>query len=148
MKINNVIPDEYLVSKGHSYFVLTLLFLLMVFDFIDRQILAAILPFIKADWGLSDTQLGMLISSVNIAIAVLAMPAAVVVDRWSRTKSIGIMAILWSIATAACGLANNFIQMFLARLLIGIGEAGYVPGGNAMLSTVFPLYFHTACVRR
>ncbi|MDH4479593.1 MAG: MFS transporter [Rhodoferax sp.] len=138
MKINNVIPDEYLVSKGHSYFVLTLLFLLMVFDFIDRQILAAILPFIKADWGLSDTQLGMLISSVNIAIAVLAMPAAVVVDRWSRTKSIGIMAILWSIATAACGLANNFIQMFLARLLIGIGEAGYVPGGNAMLSTVFP----------
>lgn len=134
----NPSTDDYLVSKGHSHLVLILLFLLMVFDFVDRQVLSAILPFIKSDWALSDTQLGMLVSAVNVAIAVLALPIAVVVDRWSRTKTMSFMAVIWSGATAACGLANNFGHMLLARLLIGAGEAGYVPGGNAMLATVFP----------
>lgn len=131
-------PDGYLVPPRHAHGVLVLLFLLMAFDFIDRQVLAALLPAIKADWALSDTQLGLLVSSVNVAIAVLALPTAVIVDRWSRTRTIGTMAVLWSLATAACALAGSFVQMLVARFMVGAGEAGYSAGGNALLGALYP----------
>ena len=130
--------DDYLVPRRQAHCVLGLLFLLMVFDFIDRQVLASLLPAIKLEWSLSDRQLGMLVSAVNVAIAILALPVAVVVDRWSRTRAIGIMAVFWSLATAACMLAGNFTQMLVARFAIGTGEAGYVAGGNALLSALYP----------
>jgi MFS transporter, Spinster family, sphingosine-1-phosphate transporter len=130
--------DEYLVSKGHAYYVLVLLFLLMAFDFIDRQVLASLLPAIKAEWSLSDTQLGMLVSSVNVAIAVLALPVALLTDRWSRKKTIGIMSVFWSLATMACSLAGSFPQLLIARFAVGTGEAGYSAGGSALLGTIFP----------
>ena len=131
--------DEYLVPRRQAHGVLALLFLLMAFDFIDRQVLASLLPAIKLEWALSDRQLGMLVSAVNVAIALLALPVAVVVDRWSRTRAIGIMAVFWSLATAACMLAGNFTQMLAARFAIGTGEAGYVAGGNALLSALYPV---------
>ena len=62
--------DEYLVPKRQAHYVLVLLFLLMAFDFIDRQVLASLLPAIKLEWNLSDQQLGMLVSAVNVAIAI------------------------------------------------------------------------------
>lgn len=130
--------DEYLVSKGHAYFVLTLLFLLMAFDFIDRQVLASLLPAIKAEWSLSDTQLGMLVSSVNVSIALLALPVALLTDRWSRRNTIGIMSVFWSLATIACSFAGNFYQLLIARFAVGVGEAGYSAGGSALLGNLFP----------
>jgi MFS transporter, Spinster family, sphingosine-1-phosphate transporter len=131
-------PDEYLVSKGHAYYVLVLLFLLMAFDFIDRQVLASLLPAIKAEWSLSDTQLGMLVSSVNVAIALLALPVALLTDRWSRKNTIGIMSVFWSLATVACSFAGNFYQLLIARFAVGTGEAGYSAGGSALLGNLFP----------
>lgn len=131
-------PDGYLISRRHAHGVLLLLFVLMLFDFIDRQVLAALLPYIKLEWSLSDTQLGGLVSAVNAAIAILAFPTAVVVDRWSRTKSIGVMAVIWSLATAACSFATGFHQMLVARFLVGTGEAGYAAAGNSLLAAVYP----------
>jgi len=136
MKQND--DNGYLVPPRQAHLVLVLLFLLMAFDFIDRQVLAAVLPKIKEDWGISDTQGGMLVSVVNVAIALLALPTAIVTDRWSRTKSIGIMAVVWSTATGVCALAGNFWHMLIARFMVGAGEAGYVAGGNALLSTFYP----------
>ncbi|HEY4079653.1 MAG TPA: MFS transporter [Burkholderiaceae bacterium] len=130
--------DDYLISKGHAWCVLLLLFFLMAFDFIDRQVLAAVLPYIKKDWALSDTQLGLLVSAVNIAIAALAFPTALIADKWSRTKSMSAMAVTWSLATAACALASNFYHLLAARLMIGAGEAGYTSSGNALLAASFP----------
>ena len=130
--------DSYLYSKQHAWYALFLLFVLMLFDFIDRQVLSSLLPFIKAEWKLSDTELGALVSVVNVAIALLAVPVSVLVDRWSRTKCIGGMAILWSLATAACAVAGNFGQMLVARFFIGAGEAGYAAGGASLLSASFP----------
>ena len=130
--------DGYLVSKGHAYYALTLLFLLMAFDFIDRQVLASLLPSIKADWDLSDTQLGILVSAVNVSIAILALPVAIIVDRWSRKKTIGIMAVIWSLATVGCSFAGSYTQLVIARLGVGAGEAGYSAGGSAYLGNVFP----------
>lgn len=94
---------------------------------------------IERDWGISHTQSGMLVSAVYWAIVLLTFPVSLLVDRWSRTKTIGIMAIMWSVATALCALTGNFVQLFMARLLIGVGEAGYAPGGSAMISGLYPI---------
>jgi MFS family permease len=126
------------ISKRQSYLIFTLLFLLYMFDYIDRLVVSSLFPFIKAEWDLSDTQCGMLISSVYWSILVFTLPVSVLIDRWSRKKSIAIMALLWSMATAACAFTRSFPQLFAARTAIGIGEAGYAPGGTAMLSALFP----------
>lgn len=129
----------YLFSKGYSNYVFVLLFLLYMFDYIDRTVVTSMFTSIEADLGITHTQSGMLVSAVYWAIVLLTFPVSILVDRWSRTKTIGIMAIVWSLATALCALTGNFIQLFLARMLIGVGEAGYAPGGSAMISGLYPI---------
>lgn len=129
----------YLFSKGYSNYVFVLLFLLYMFDYIDRSVVTSMFTSIERDWGITHTQSGMLVSAVYWAIVILTFPVSILVDRWSRTKTIGIMAIMWSFATALCALTGNFVQLFMARLLIGIGEAGYAPGGSAMISGLYPI---------
>ena len=110
-----------------------------MFDYIDRMVVTSMFTSIEKDWGISHTQSGLLISAVYWAIVILTFPISILVDRWSRTKTIGIMAIMWSLATALCALTGNFVQLFMARMLIGIGEAGYAPGGSAMISGLYPI---------
>jgi MFS family permease len=129
----------YLFSKRYSNYVFVLLFLLYMFDYIDRTVVTSMFTSIEADLGISHTQSGMLVSAVYWAIVLLTFPVSILVDRWSRTKTIGIMAVVWSLATVLCALTGNFIQLFLARMLIGVGEAGYAPGGSAMISGLYPL---------
>jgi MFS family permease len=135
-------PDDrqgYLFSKRYSNYVFTLLFLLYMFDYIDRMVVTNMFVSIEKDWGITHTQSGLLVSAVYWAIVLLTFPVSILVDRWSRSKTIGIMAIMWSFATALCALTGNFVQLFMARLLIGIGEAGYSPGGTAMISGLYPM---------
>lgn len=129
----------YLFTKRYSNYVFALLFLLYMFDYIDRTVVTSMFTSIEADLGISHTQSGMLVSAVYWAIVLLTFPVSLLVDRWSRTKTIGLMAILWSLATALCALTGNFIQLFFARMLIGVGEAGYAPGGSAMISGLYPI---------
>jgi MFS family permease len=105
---------------------------------VDRQVLAALLPYIKEEYNLSDTQLGMLVSIVNISIATLVVPTGYLVDRWSRKKMMAIMVFVWSLATAACGLAQNFTSLFMARFFVGAGEAGYAPASQSLMAASFP----------
>jgi MFS family permease len=116
-----------------------LLFLLYMFDYIDRMVVTSMFTSIERDWGISHTQSGLLVSAVYWAIVILTFPVSILVDRWSRTKTIGVMAIMWSLATALCALTGNFVQLFMARMLIGVGEAGYAPGGSAMISGLYPI---------
>jgi len=129
----------YLFSKGYSNYVFVLLFLLYMFDYIDRMVVTSMFTTIEQEWGITHTQSGLLVSAVYWAIVLLTFPISILVDRWSRTKTVGVMAIMWSIATALCALTGNFTQLFLARLLIGVGEAGYAPGGSAMISGLYPI---------
>jgi MFS family permease len=129
----------YLFSKRYSNYVFMLLFLLYMFDYIDRMVVTSMFTSIERDWGISHTQSGLLVSAVYWAIVLLTFPVSILVDRWSRTKTIGVMAIMWSMATAICALTGNFVQLFMARLLIGVGEAGYAPGGSAMISGLYPI---------
>ncbi len=136
---NPVAPQGYLFSKGYSNYVFVLLFLLYMFDYIDRSVVTSMFSSIEADWGISHKQSGMLMSAVYWAIVALTFPVSILVDRWSRTKTIGLMAVIWSLATALCAFTGNYVQLFMARLLIGVGEAGYAPGGSAMISGLYPL---------
>jgi predicted MFS family arabinose efflux permease len=132
------VPEGYLFSKAYSHYVFILLWLLYFFDYVDRMVVVSLFPFLKRDWGLTDAQCGALVSAVYWAIVLFSFPISIVIDRWSRKKSIGIMAVLWSMATAACSFTKSFGQLFVARTAIGLGEAGYAPGGTAMISALYP----------
>jgi MFS family permease len=132
-------PKGYLFSLRYSNYVFMLLFLLYMFDYIDRMVVTSMFTHIEHDWGITHTQSGLLVSAVYWAIVILSFPVSLLVDRWSRAKTIGVMAIMWSLATALCALTGNFVQLLLGRMLIGIGEAGYAPGGTAMISGLYPV---------
>lgn len=137
--MNNVIaPKEYKLSKRSSYYIFALLFLLYFFDYVDRTIVTSLAPFIQKEWGLTDTQSGLLMSVVYWSIVAFVFPVSILVDRWSRKKTIGVMALLWTVATVACAFTKTFPQLLIARSAIGVGEAGYAPAGTAMLSGLFP----------
>ena len=119
--------------------VLVILLLAYIFNFIDRQIIGVLAKPIQAELGLTDTQLGLM---GGIAFALfysgLAIPIAWLADRKSRVNIIAGSVALWSLFTAACGLAQNFWQLFLARMGVGIGEAGGVAPSYALVSDYFP----------
>ena len=129
---------EFQVTKGYSYYVFFLLFLLYIFNYIDRMVIASLLPYIKAEWTLTDAQTGWFASIVTLMMTLFVFPAALLVDRWSRKKAIAIMGILWGIASALCGFAQSFINLILMRSAVGVGEAAYSSGGTAMISAYFP----------
>jgi MFS family permease len=136
------IPEDrtgYLFSKSYSNYVFILLFLLYLFDYADRMVVNSMFTSIQKDWFITDTQCGWLVSVIYLAIGILTFPVSILVDRWSRTKTIGIMAIVWSLATALCAFTGNYVQLFMARIIIGFGEAGYAPGGSALISGMYPI---------
>ncbi len=130
--------SEGAFPRSSARFTFVLLFLLYMFDYIDRMVVVSLFPFLREDWGLTDVQCGLLVSAVYWSILLFAFPVSVLIDRWSRKKCIGIMSLLWGAATLACAFVQNFSQLFAARAAIGIGEAGYAPGGTAMISALFP----------
>lgn len=119
--------------------VLLILLLAYIFNFIDRQIIGILAVPIKAELALSDAQLGLM---GGIAFALfysgLAIPIAWLADRRSRVNIIAASVALWSAFTAACGLAQNFWHLFLARMGVGIGEAGGVAPSYGLISDFYP----------
>jgi MFS family permease len=98
----------------------------------------SLFPYIKAEWGLTDKQLGGLVSVVSITVALGALPIALLADRTSRVKSIVAMAAVWSLATISCMFTRNYSTLFAARAMVGLGEAGYGSVGAALIATHFP----------
>ncbi len=132
------VPREYKLSTRSAYYIFALLFLLYFFDYVDRTIVTSLAPFIREEWKLTDTQSGLLMSVVYWSIVAFVFPVSILVDRWSRKKTVGVMALFWTAATVACAFTKTFPQLLAARSMIGIGEAGYAPAGTAMLSGLFP----------
>ncbi len=122
----------------YGWIVFALSFGLLISDYMARQVLNAVFPLLKAEWALSDAQLGGLSSVVAVAVGVLTFPLSLAADRWGRVKSLTAMAMLWSVATLLCGMAQSYSQMFLGRLLVGVGEAAYGSVGIAVVIAVFP----------
>ncbi len=119
--------------------VLAMLILVYAFNFLDRQILSILAQPVKADLGFTDTQMGAL-GGLAFALfySTMAIPLGVLADRTSRSGIIGISLVVWSMFTALCGMAGNFMQMFLFRLGVGIGEAGGVAPSHALITGSFP----------
>ena len=130
--------DSYLIGRGPAWFAFAMTLALMLFDYIDRQVIVSLFPYMKADWGLSDKQLGALVSVVSVTVALGALPVALIADRASRVKSIVVMATAWSLATISCMFTRNYGQLLAARAVVGLGEAGYGSVGAALIASVFP----------
>ena len=127
------------VSPAYANYVLGLLFVVYVFNFIDRQILAILLEAIKADIGASDTQMGILSGFAFALFYTFAgIPIARLADRSSRRSIIAAGLAVWSAMTATCGLASTFFQLALARVGVGIGEAAGSPPSHSLISDYFP----------
>ncbi|MDM0111248.1 MFS transporter [Variovorax sp. J22R133] len=125
-------------SRIYALSVFALTFGLMLSDYLSRQVIGAVIPALKAEWGLLDSQLGMLVSVVSLVVGLLVVPMSLAADRWGRVKSITLMAFVWCLATIACGLAQSYGQLLWARAFVGLGEAAYGAAGAALLAHVFP----------
>lgn len=135
--------DQWPGSRRYAWIVFALVVGLMLSDYLSRQVINAVFPFLKVDWALSDTQLGSLVSVVALVVGVMTFPVSLVADRVGRVRSATAMALVWGLATIACGLSGNFLSMFVARALVGLGEAGYGSAGGAILTSVFPKRMHS-----
>ena len=131
--------DQKTLSKSYRSFALVLLTTVYGFNFIDRQIVGILAPFIQEDLGLTNTQLGLLI---GLAFATfytcVAIPIAWLADRYSRVNILSIALATWSGFTALTGMAGNFMQMGFARMGVGIGEAGGSPPSHSIISDMYP----------
>jgi MFS family permease len=134
--VTETADERALRRRGLTLALLTLTYF---FSFMDRQILAILLEAIKADLKLSDTQLGLLSGLVfAIFYATLGIPIARLADRSSRRNIVAVSLAVWSVMTAACGLAQNFTQLMLARIGVGVGEAGSGPPSHAIIADLYP----------
>ena len=130
--------DHRPAPRRYAWSVFAIIFALMVVDYVDRQVVVSMFPHLKAQWDLSDSQLGALVSIVSITVALGAVPLSFLADRWSRVKSIFLMALVWSLATIAAAFAGSYAQLMAARSVVGLGEAAYGTVGAALLASLFP----------
>ncbi|EQB14771.1 hypothetical protein L288_01050 [Sphingobium quisquiliarum P25] len=127
-------------SHGRSYaiYMLILLLLASTLSNADRHVLSVLLPSIKAEFGLSNSMLGLIAGPVFIVPYVLfTMPLARLADRWSRRSVLAGAVFVWSVASAACGMAAQTWHLMCARLVVGMGEAGGGPASQSLVATLF-----------
>jgi MFS family permease len=131
--------DQKTPGKRYRSMVLVLLTIVYGFNFIDRQIVGILAPFIQEDLGLTNTELGLLIGlAFAVFYTLVAIPIAWLADRYNRVNILSIALAVWSGFTALTGLAGNFMQIGLARMGVGIGEAGGSPPSHSIISDLYP----------
>ncbi len=126
------------VSAATRYYVLFILILVTTIGFMDRQIMGILVEPIRADLGLTDSELGALGLIFAVVYVAACFPVARLADRWSRVNVIAIGVTFWSLMTGACGFALNTAHMFLGRIGVALGEAGGAPPSHALVADLFP----------
>ena len=142
--------DRFSPVPGRTL-MMTMLVIAYTLNFVDRQIVGILAEPIKNDLGLTDSQLGWMGGAAfALFYTLLAIPIAMLADRRDRSWIITLGLTLWSAATAVCGLAQNFWQLFLARMSVGVGEAGGVAPAYSMIADLYPLHqrVRAAALRR
>lgn len=145
--VDTALPGNYVQSAPAShwsaalrYYALAVLTLVAIVNYVDRQVLSILIEPIKADLGISDTQVGLLTGIAFAAFYVIAgFPLARMADAGVRRNLIAGCLAFWSLASIACGFAQNFIQLVLARIGVASGEAGSSPATQSLLADIFPL---------
>lgn len=124
---------------AYAWMVVIILFFAYALSFIDRQVMSLLIGPIKNDLGISDTQVSLLIGTAfALFYTTLAIPLGRLADRFNRCWVISIAIFLWSLMTAACGLAKSFSLLFLARMGVGVGESALNPAAYSLISDYFP----------
>jgi MFS family permease len=130
-------PD-FQVGGAKATYVMVICSLLFMVNYMDRQIMAAVLEPMKIDLGLTDFQAGLANTMFYLGILLFVVPVSYWVDKWSRKKMIGLMAFFWSAFTLFTGFSGSFIQLLSARFGVGLGESGFGAGGTALIAASYP----------
>jgi MFS family permease len=135
----NPAPSITLVSDGYRRYAMVVLLLIYILNFVDRQVINILAEPIKNELGLMDWQLGLLTGlAFAIFYTVLGLPIARIAETRSRPAIIALSLAVWSGFTAACGLAQSFFQLVLARIGVGVGEAGCTPAAHSLIADYVP----------
>ncbi len=130
---------EKMKSPKYRRYVLSMLVIVYIFNFLDRQIVTILAEPIKNDLGLNDTQIGLMTGlAFALFYTVLGIPIARLADRANRVSIISVALVVWSGMTAMCGMAQNFTQMLAARIGVGVGEAGCSPPAHSLIADYYP----------
>ena len=123
---------------SYKHYLLGLLTVLLLFNYVDRLALSIMLQDIKVELELADTQLGLLTGfAFAVFYSLMGVPIARWADRGNRVTIISVTALLWSAAVACCGLASSFIQLLLIRVGVAVGEAGCIPPASSLIADYF-----------
>ncbi len=126
-------------SLAYPWYIVWLCMVAYIFSFIDRQIITLLIQPIRADLQISDTQFSLLHGlAFAMLYATAGIPIARLADSRSRPMIISVGIFVWSLATALCGVAKNFFQLFIARMAVGVGEAALSPAAYSMITDSFP----------
>jgi MFS family permease len=133
-------PATGVIAKAASgaKYALFLLFAVNLLNFFDRQLLGALGEPIRHEFHINDTQLGWLGSIFTIIYAFVGLPLGALSDRWYRNRLIALGTAFWSVLTAATGFAQNYAQIFITRMGVGVGEATCAPAGQSLIGDLFP----------
>lgn len=130
--------NDYPFGKGQALFILIVTCLLYLINYMDRQVFSVVQEPMRLALGLTDTQCGIIQTAFIAGMGIFSLPLAFLVDRWSRKKAIGVMALMWSGFTFLTGLGRDFVTILLPRMFVGLGEAGFTSGGTPLLTTAYP----------
>jgi len=125
-------------QQKNARFALAVLFGINLMNFFDRQIAGALGEPIRIEFGLNDTQLGLVATVFTLVYAAVGVPLGRLTDNWMRTRLIAIGVTFWSVLTAASGLAWNYTSFMLTRVGVGIGEASCAPAGQSLIGDLYP----------
>jgi predicted MFS family arabinose efflux permease len=125
-------------QQRNARYALAVLFGVNLMNFFDRQVAGALGEPIRIEFGLNDTQLGLVATVFTLVYAFAGVPIGRLTDTWSRTRLIGLGVTVWSLFTAASGFAWNFTSFLLTRIGVGIGEAGCAPASQSLIGDLYP----------
>ena len=138
-QVGNSMPGEKDKSLVYAWYIVIICMIAYIFSFIDRQILALLIQPIRKDLHISDTQFSLLHGlAFSIFFSTMGIPIARLADRKSRPLIISVGVFFWSLMTAFCGLGRNFLQLFISRMGVGVGEAALAPPTYSMIRDFFP----------
>jgi MFS family permease len=135
---NPTAKDESTMNRTGAACALSVLFAINAINFFDRQIGGVLAEPIRKEWGLTDTQVGWLATAFTLLYAVMGVPLGRLADRSNRMWILAAGVFFWSLMTAASGLTRNFVQLFLVRLGVGVGEATCAPASTSLIGDLYP----------
>jgi len=124
-------------KSGHAMYVFWIMFLISFLNYMDRNVLAGAAATVAGDLGFGNDGIGLLATAFIFVYAITTVPLGIWADRAQRKNVVAICVAVWSVATALTALATNFVTLFLSRMILGVGEAGYFPAGTALMSDYF-----------